>query len=105
MPATFNFYKLSEKKPNHNESIIWLKPCGPFDYSGFDPMEVCVEYSWIYIDENGEDTGEQCIFESLEDFSEDEARLMILADGWEMMDNHLWCSVEDYWKSLDEAGA
>ena len=44
MPVTITFHKVSEKKPEHGQSIIWLQDTTSFGYQGFNPREVDVEY-------------------------------------------------------------
>ena len=46
MPVTITFHKVSEKKPEHGQSIIWLQNTSSFGYQGFNPREVDVEYQW-----------------------------------------------------------
>lgn len=101
MPVTITFHRLSEKQPSHGEDIIWLQSRGSFGYTGFEPRQIVVEYSWQLL-EGGEYNGTSCCYESPEDFPPDEAKLVILLDGNVAQAGDLWCSVDDYWKCLGE---
>ncbi len=57
MPITISFHKLSEKKPKHQEDIIWLQQTSSFGYTGFDPRNIQAEYQWTEFDDDGNDTG------------------------------------------------
>ena len=54
MPVAITFHKVSEKKPEHGQSIIWLQNTTSFGYQGFNPREVDVEYQWTeyFLDNN-----------------------------------------------------
>lgn len=101
MAIQFTFYRVSEKKPKHNEEIIWLKSTSVFAYEGFEPKEVTVEYSWFEIDENGYPTGDQCCYSEEDGETLEDHVLQIIFDGYVVEDSWLWCSVDDYWKALD----
>ena len=101
MAIQITFYRISEKKPKHNDEIIWLKPTGSFGYYGFEPREITVEYSWTEVDEKGSETGNQCCY-SEEDGEELEGhKLEIIFSGYTADDNDLWCSIDDYWACFD----
>mgnify|MGYP003345377661 CR=1 FL=1 len=102
MPVTITFNKTSEKKPENQESIIWLRTTSSFGYQGFEPREVDVEYQWTELDEDGYETGNSYTFESNEDFSNNEKmRLDLLFDGYIAAPNDLWVSQEDFWKCFE----
>lgn len=94
MPVTMTWYTVAEKKPDHDQSIIWLKVTSSFDSYGFDPREITVEYQWSEVDEQG-DTGSAVCYEHGDEPLEGH-RLVILADGYEMNDTDLWMDVDDY---------
>ena len=62
MAVQLTFYRLSEKKPEHREDIIWLKCNSSFGYESFEPRELSAEYSWFEVDEDGNQTGNQCCY-------------------------------------------
>lgn len=101
MAVQITFYRVGEKRPKHNEEIIWLKSTSVFAYEGFEPREITVDYCWFEIDECGEYTGVQyCYSENDGDTLEGHV-LHMLFDGYIAEDNWLWCSVDDYWAALD----
>ncbi len=98
MSVTLTFYKISEKKPNHGETIIWLEGISSFDAAGFMPREVTAEYNWIGIDLDGEDDGEIIAYNGETEMVE--CRLGILFNEYEAEDDFLWMPVDDYWKAF-----
>lgn len=98
MPVTMTWNVAAEKKPAHNQMIIWLKISSSFDSWGFDPREVTVEYQWSEVDEYG-DTGSSVCYEEGDEPLEHH-RLVIIVDGWELQETDLWMDVEDYDKFL-----
>lgn len=106
MPVTITFYKISEKKPKHQEDIIWLRNTSSFDMEGFEPREIQAEYQWTELDEDGEPNGNGFIYESEEDLKDfenpDSVKLDILFDGYVATDDFLWVGVEEYWSFFEE---
>jgi hypothetical protein len=100
MPVTIKFYIIVEKKPEHNQDIIWLKGVSSFEYSGYTLRQVTAEYSWELL-EDGEYNGTSCCYEAPDDFKEGEANIVIMLDGHIATDEDLWVSVEEYWESFD----
>ena len=101
MPVTFTFYRISERKPEHNQQIIWLQNRGDHYYHVFEPREVTVEYSWEELDDKGNFTGCSSCYdpdEIIEDTSN--LKLCIILDGHYADENDLWCPVENYWNAL-----
>ena len=39
MAIQITFYRVSEKKPEHREEVIWLKSVSSFGYYGFEPKK------------------------------------------------------------------
>jgi hypothetical protein len=101
MPITITFYKVSERKPKHNESIIWLKNVNQYGFEGFEPVELNVEYSWEEIDENGDYTGGSYVYDQNNPPPPVNCKLIILFKAVIAEDDFLWCPVEEYWKSFD----
>lgn len=101
MAINFTFYRVEEKKPDNYEDIIWLKHNNYAGYEGFNPREITVEYTWLELDENGEETGNQCCYSEGDGETLENHKLAILFDGYIAQPDYLWCSVEDYWKALD----
>lgn len=101
MAVQITFYRVGEKKPKHNEEIIWLKSTSVFAYEGFEPREITVDYCWFEIDECGEYTGIQCCYSEDDGETLEGHALHMLFDGYIAQPEWLWCSVDDYWKALD----
>ncbi len=96
MPVVITFNKISEKKPVHGESIIYLQSFDSFGCSGFEPSECEAEYCWFEIDSDGDDTGCQIVYNDEDTLEDCELRLII--GEYVAEDNTLWVSKEDYWK-------
>ena len=102
MSVTITFYTFEEKKPKHQESIIWLRSISSFGFEGFDPTEVDVEYCWFEVDEEGYHTGDQVCYDSEDDSVPDGCKLEVMFDGYVATDDMLWIGVEEYWKCFDK---
>lgn len=111
MPVTITFHKLSEKKPQHGQSIIWLQTTMSFGYQGFTPREVEVEYQWMeYLSESKSGrklaTGHAICYDESADPPESDCRevyyeIGILAGDCELTPDDLWIDVEEYWRCFD----
>ena len=114
MPIAIKFYTVAERKPKHQEDIIYMIPCSSFGFDGFNTMECQVEYVWQGYD--GEDpTGDSICYDPDPDVDgirilgdelnyETEGcyyKLELLFDGWIPDDTWLWTPVEEYWKSFE----
>lgn len=101
MPVNFKFYRISERKPSHGESVIFLKE----RTNSFQPMETVVEYVWDEIDPiTNQLTGNGCCYsedDNVSDFINH--RLMILLDGCYAQPDDLWCPIDEYWDSFDSS--
>ena len=101
MAVQITFYRLSEKKPEHYEDIIWLKCTNYAGYESYSPREITVEYCWFEVDEDGAQTGNSCCY-SKEDGDTLEGHVLeIMFDSYIAEPDWLWCSIEDYWNALD----
>ncbi len=98
MPVNLSFNKISEKKPEHGQIVIWLQEISSFGHQGFELREIEVEYQWTEFDEDG-DTGNSSGYR-ITDKPEDGWRLDIIFDSWIVEDNFLWCSEDEYWNSF-----
>lgn len=94
MPITITFQTVAEDKPTHNQEIVYLKPSTSFGFEGFSPRDCTAEYVWVEIDENGDDTGSQTIYNG-EDTLEGH-RLQLMFDCWFPGDSWLWCDAEAF---------
>ena len=106
MSVTITFHRISEKKPEHQEDIIWLRKTSCFDMIGFETREIQAEYQWTALDKEGYPNGNAYCYEGLEDIKEfdnpDSVQLDILLDGYIASEDDLWISQEDYWKCFEE---
>ena len=96
MPVTFTFHKISEKKPEHHQQIVWMHPVQNFDSYGFEPRYCSVAYIWSEIDDEGDDTGSTIRYNPEDNETPDGCRLMILFDRFEAREDWLWMDLEDY---------
>jgi hypothetical protein len=106
MPVTITFHKVSEKKPEHGQSIIWLQNTSSFGYQGFNPREVDVEYQWTeYFLADKVSTGTAICYNHGDETPEPENgmfyEISIIAGDQELEPNDLWIDVEEYWKCFD----
>lgn len=110
MPVNLTFNTVTEKKPEHGQTIIWLQTTSSFDYAGFNPREVEVEYQYTeyQISHDGHKiaTGNAIVYDKTESPPENEGNIVyeisILVDGWEMKDEDLWMNVEEYWNAFQD---
>lgn len=98
MSVTLTFYRFDEKKPEHDQEIIWLEGVTSFGAEGFQPRHIRAEYSWFTLDEEGEDDDNQIVYNGETEM--EDARLVILLDGYEAKDAFLWMALDDYWTAL-----
>lgn len=103
MAISFRFYTFAEKKPQHMEDIVYLKRYSSFDMIGFEPRECSVEYIWDELDEYGDLTGNSVIFESISDCTPEEAKLLILLEGYPATEGTLWMPLEEYYRLLEDS--
>lgn len=101
MAVQFTFYRISEKKPKHNEDVIWLKSVSSFGYYGFEPKELTATYCWFEVDANGEHNGNECCYSEGDGESLEGHSLAIMFGGYTVEPDWLWCSVDDYWDAFD----
>lgn len=100
MPVTMTWNLFSEKRPAHHEQIIWLQTTSAFDGWGYNPREICVEYCWVEMDDDGYANGISYIYEE-GDTTPDNCELAILADGNAMEESDLWMNEDDYYAFLE----
>lgn len=63
MPVTLKFHSTKELRPPHGKEVVYLKGGSSFGMLSFDPAVTTVDYCWFAIDEDGDFTGEQVIYE------------------------------------------
>jgi len=97
MPKSILFYKFSERKPEHDQSI-WFVEESKF-YSTYEFRFGTVEYRWDCLDECGEYNGGSFYYNPGEDQPEN-TKLNIVVHGFVMSDDMLWCSEEEAYSSL-----
>lgn len=102
MPVTLTFYTMSEKTPEHGQAIIYLRKGYSFDMPYFEPQECEVEYQWLEVDEEGDQTGNAVIYTPGDEPLEGHT-LTILFDGWEAeKGDYYWIPIEEYYKAFGE---
>lgn len=101
MPVTMTWSTLGEKIPAHGQDIIWLQVTSSFDAWWFSPRELTVEYQWSELDKDGSDTGNGVWYKEGDEPLKGH-RLVILADGWEMLETDLWMGIEEYKTFLED---
>ena len=99
--VTFNFYTVAERHPNHNESVIYLRPTSSFGFEGFKPCETVAEYCWFGVDSDGTHNGIQISYDVDDPGVPEGCKLEVMFDGWIAEDNWLWIPIEEYWSTLD----
>lgn len=101
---TLKFYKFKERKPEHNQEIVYIKPSYSFDSCTFEPSYETVEYCWFELDENGEHNGCQiCYTEGDEANPPENCKLEIMVGPYIVDENWYWCTIDEYFNSFDEA--
>jgi hypothetical protein len=100
MPVTMTWNTFAELKPNHSESVVYLKVSRDWTGDYFEPKEDCVEYQWEEFNEDGPTGTSTCYTEG--DLQCENERLVILLDGYEPADSYLWMTSESYLDFLEE---
>lgn len=100
MPVTLEFYKVSEKKPEHKQPIIYLKPLNCPYSQGFEMVETVIEWSLNEVDSNGDPTG-TCVDWDEEVCDTDNWVLAIESNGVEMSEDDLWMDIDKFWESVN----
>lgn len=100
MSITLTFYTFGEKKPNHNQKILWLQRKSDFDIICFEPKEVIVEYQFEEIDKDGNSTGISYLYEDCIGVVDSNIKPIILLNGYKSSEYDLWMDLEIYWSSL-----
>lgn len=100
MSVSLTFHTLSERKPEHGQSIVYFRRRMDYDFVTFEPKETTVEYSWFEY-EDGDFTGCQICYEPEEANNPEilaTCKLEILLAGGECMDDklHFWMSAEEW---------
>lgn len=108
MPVSLTFYSIDERKPKHDEKIVYLKRSKGQFAEYFEPREDDAYYQWELVDKDGYYTGMSCSYEVGDDPPElevgEENHWQLEGphvNGYLMDDSYLWCSAEEYWKALD----
>ena len=101
MPRNLTFHTFAEKKPDHDQWIFFLETSS--FYSSIEPKFDKVEYCWFEIDEEGDDTGMQIIYDPADPEPPEACELrFLLSGGFEGKDQDLWCPADDVDKLVDE---
>ena len=98
MPVNFEFHRMSEKKPKNGEDIIFLASNSIYDFQGYEVVQATVEYTWIVLDDENNDTGQQICYTEGE-FAIG-CKLVIIVNGFETCDDNLWMYPEDFFKAM-----
>lgn len=111
MPIKLEFYSLEERKPKHQEDIVFLKRSYGF-FEEFQLIERTVEYCWFGLDKNGSLDGNQYCY-SEETDSENKIGdiitseidgskwiLYAMVDGYIMDEDYFWTTSDEYHNSL-----
>ncbi len=101
MPVTLQFYKVSEKKPQHNQPVILLAPTGSPYHQGYEMVETLVEWSLNEVDSRGDPTGMAMGW--CEDHEQDTDNWVVAIEygGKELSEDDLWMDVDKFWESVN----
>ena len=110
MPITLTLFSYDEKKPEHNEEIVFFKKKQDY-FEYFEPEHSVVEYCWFELDEKGVTTGNQACFdpETESEFKlgqktkqdgSDWLLLAIVGGGYIMDERIYWMNSEDFHNCL-----
>lgn len=107
------FYTPAEKSPTHDMEAIVLLSVSAFDFCGFDPRRVIIEYTWEGYDSDGNPTGDSCGFDpeteshyklgdTVSDGSDIIFKLEWHANGKRATDISYWVPADEYWECLSK---
>lgn len=112
MPVTITFHKIKEKKPEHDQNIIWLEKIRSYGYYGFNPKSCKAEYYWqgnkMYDSGRILATGTDICYCEGDEVPEPDTdgTFYVLAlmtnTGCPLTDDDLWVSEDEYWECFDE---
>lgn len=103
MPRTLILYTFAERTPSHGMDVFYLH-VSPF-YGSVEPRLARVEYSWFEVDEHGDHTGNQVLYDpETSDHGNNEApegcvlRVLLIPEGDGAFcpePDMLWCPASD----------
>lgn len=93
---TFTFYTMAERKPKHNEDILYLHKTSSFGMDGFRPRESVCCYEWVDADSTSYGYSEDDLPEDTKDMT-----LQITVDGYVMDEDIVWCTVDEFYDAAD----
>jgi len=101
MPVQFSFNVFAESKPSHGQDIIYLRnEGGSFGSFGVSPREAKVEYSWLEVDENGDETGSSTCYHPHDEQPEGHI-LQVLFDDEVAGPDALWMDDDTYFNIIE----
>lgn len=96
MPKQLNFFKFSERIPEHDQEIWYVKT---HNYGGYEFKYGTVEWSWLCLDEDGHYDGSSIGYSK--DYPQPEnTKLSYFIDGTSLLDDFLWAPVEEIEKVI-----
>ena len=87
-------YTVKERQPENGETILLFGTKESFQ-SCYEIQFVTVEYYWTILDEQGRETGTQCVFEGFSNKPEGNVKLLLLADDNELKDEDVYATLAD----------
>lgn len=94
MPRSLTLHTFTEKKPAHGQEIFLFRTSS--FYGAIEPLFAEVEYSWFEVDENGDDTGDQILFDPEDPAPPENCRLeVLLTPQITHSEGDLWCPASD----------
>jgi hypothetical protein len=93
---TLKVYSIKERNPSDGDMILLFGECYCFGDAYLEPKLVNVEYTWSVIDENGEGTGDQIVYDKNIEMPKD-CRLVIISkeSGYELNETDMYAIPDD----------
>lgn len=90
-------YTVKERRPKNGENIFVFGNRNIMGFEYIEPSFKIIEYTWIILDEDGEDSGGQVVFNEGDDPDklEEGLKFTMLMDGYDVSEDLCYSTIED----------
>lgn len=88
-------YTIKERRPSHDENILLFGTMDSFGSKYLD-IPICkVEYQWVVLDENGNETGTNIVYDASVIPEPNMKLLLLTSDGYTLDDKDVYATIDD----------